>query len=94
MYLDRVNSFALVLPDVNKEDVIASYAKEVELVKEFKTSTDAARQKAIHKELFDLAMSRSKLNVNYSQLTPAQNQTMNDFVEASGRISGAGIIEL
>lgn len=85
---------ALVIPDVPQEDVIASYKKEVELVEEFKKSTDAARQKAIQKELFDLSMSRSKLDINYSKLTTAQNQSMNDFVHASGRISGAGIIEL
>jgi len=39
-------------------------------------------------------MSRSKLNINYSKLTTEQNQSMNDFVHASGRISGAGIIQL
>ncbi|MBB1140747.1 hypothetical protein [Myroides sp. WP-1] len=84
----------LVLPDVDQADVIASYKKEVALVEEFKNSTDAARQKAIHKELFDLSMSRSKLDINYSKLTTAQNQSMNDFVHASGKISGAGIIQL
>lgn len=84
----------LVLPDVEQPEVIASYKKEMELVAEFKTSTDAAKQKAIQKELFDLSMSRSKLDINYSKLTPAQNQSMNDFVHASGAISGAGIIQL
>lgn len=84
----------IVLPDVPQEDVIASYKKEMELVAEFKNSTDAGRQKDIQKELFDLAMSRSKLNINYSKLTTEQNQSMNDFVHASGRISGAGIIQL
>ncbi|MCS4238030.1 hypothetical protein M2306_000800 [Myroides gitamensis] len=88
------DGLALVLPDVDQADVIASYKKEMELVQEFKTSTDASRQKAIQKELFDLAMSRSKLDINYSKLTTAQNESMNDFVHASGRISGAGIIQL
>ncbi|MGQ8867601.1 hypothetical protein [Myroides sp. TSA_177.3] len=88
------DELALVLPDVDQADVIASYKKEMELVQEFKTSTDASRQKAIQKELFDLAMSRSKLDINYSKLTTAQNESMNDFVHASGRISGAGIIQL
>ncbi|MDM1044869.1 hypothetical protein HX004_07315 [Myroides sp. 1354] len=88
------NVVELVLPDVDQADVIASYKKEMELVEEYKNSTDAARQKAIHKELFDLAMSRSKLDINYSKLSTAQNQSMNDFVHASGRISGAGIIQL
>ncbi|WP_413513606.1 hypothetical protein [Myroides odoratus] len=88
------NTLELRLPDITQANAIASYQKEIDLVQEFKTSTDAGRQKEIQKELFDLAMSRSKLNINYSELTPAQNQTMNDFVHASGRISGAGIIQL
>ena len=84
----------LVLPDVPQAAVLDSYKKEIELLEEFKKSTDAKQQKAIQKELFDLAMSRSKLEINYRQLTPAQIESMNEFVHASGRISGAGIIEL
>jgi len=85
---------ALVLPDVDQADLVASYNKEMELVEEFKNSTDAGRQKEIQKELFDLAMSRSKLEINYSKLTTTQNEAMNAFVHASGRIVGAGIIQL
>lgn len=92
--ITEVAAKVLVLPDVDQSEVIESYKKEMELVAEFKTSTDASRQKAIQKELFDLSMSRSKLDINYSKLTPEQNQTMNDFVHASGAISGAGILEL
>ena len=88
------NALELKLPDVPQEDVIASYKQEMALVEEFKTSTDAGRQKEIQKELFDLSMSRSKLDINYSKLSTEQNQSMNDFVHASGRISGAGIIQL
>lgn len=87
-------SLEIVLPNVTQEDVIASYKKEMELVAEFKNSTDDSRQKEIQKELHELAMNRSKLNINYSKLTTEQNQSMNDFVHASGRISGAGIIQL
>ncbi|WP_410877898.1 hypothetical protein [Myroides sp. DW712] len=92
--ITEVPATALVLPDVDQPEVIESYKKEMELVAEFKTSTDVSRQKAIQKELFDLSMSRSKLDINYSKLTPEQNQSMNDFVHASGAISGAGIIEI
>ncbi|MFM9401075.1 hypothetical protein ACKLNQ_03925 [Myroides odoratimimus] len=88
------NALELKLPDVPQEDVIASYKQEMALVEEFRTSTDAGRQKEIQKELFDLSMSRSKLDINYSKLSTEQNQSMNDFVHASGRISGAGIIQL
>ncbi|MTG97899.1 MULTISPECIES: hypothetical protein [Myroides] len=75
-------------------DLVASYKKEMQLVEEFKISTDTERQKEIQKELFDLSMNRTKLDINYRNLSTEQNQSMNDFVHASGRISGAGIIQL
>ena len=84
----------VTIPNIPNEELVASYKKEVELLEEFKKSTDASKQKSIQKELFDLAMSRAKLEINYSELTTEQNQAMNDFVHASGRISGAGILKL
>ncbi|MCC9042197.1 hypothetical protein LNQ81_05760 [Myroides sp. M-43] len=88
------NTVELKLPAIDNQEMLSSYKKEMELLAEFRTSTDAGKQKDIQKELFDLAMSRSKIDINYSKYTTEQNQSMNDFVLASGRISGAGIIVL
>lgn len=88
------NTVELKLPAIDNQQLLNSYKKEMTLIAEFRTSTDASKQKDIQKELFDLAMSRSKLEINYSKYTTEQNQSMNDFVLASGRAVGAGIIAL
>lgn len=72
----------------------AIYEKKIALATEYRNSTDAKRQKEIQKELFDISMSTSKLNIDYSALTVPQNQSMNDFEYQIGAITGAGIIEL
>lgn len=84
----------VAIPNIDNEELINSYKKELELVNERIHSEDKSRQKEIQKELFDLSMKRSKIDVDYRKNTTEQNQAMNDFVSNSGKLSGAGIIEL
>lgn len=70
------------------------YTQKLALATEYKNATDANRQKAIQKEIFDLSMKVSGLDINYSKLSTLENTNMNTFELQVSRTIGAGILQL
>ncbi|MEK6451893.1 MULTISPECIES: hypothetical protein [unclassified Myroides] len=92
--ITEVSERTLNIPNFTDKNLQDLFQKQYDLVLEYRKSEDPKRQKEIQKELFDLSMSKAKMNINYSALGVEQNERMNEFTTQNGNIYGAGIIEL
>lgn len=92
--ITEVSERTLFSPDFSDEELQELSKKQYDLVVEYRKSKDPKRQKAIQKELFDLTMSKAKLDIDNSAAAREENQRMDDFTLQSANITGAGIIEL
>lgn len=92
------STLELRLPDIPNQSTLTFYKKQIILLTEYKSTTDASRQRSIQKEVNDLSdsafSSTHKEGLSLNMLIEKQDPPLEEFYLTTKKILGAGILQL